>query len=244
MKTDICSLNKKQLLELNPEDIDFLLSKQEILHIFRELGALWLYNYGAAKKGKVGLHAELKSGRCSDGFLNAKVALVYKKICRLFAMQEVLRFKELFIDKPEYVVGIPSGATKLGEYVAEFLGVQLAEMVKKDNDTIEMITQAQIGQTIMFAEDFSTLGTGCREAIKSAIAKGWIVLPYLLTIINRGGLKFIKTLDYGSIEIVSVAEHRINDWNPEDCPLCKLGSKRIKPKASKKNWENIMNSQF
>lgn len=241
MRIDICNLNKQQLLELSPEDIDFLLSKEEILHIFQELNALWLYDYEAAEDGRIGLHAELKSDRCSDGFLNAKQVTQHDNMCRLFAKQFVLKFKQEFPNqKVTHVTGIPDGATKIGEYVAEILSVRVAKMIK-ENGQIKMISEPQLMDILLLVEDFCTRGTGFTEAVESTLKKKWNVVLGEFVIINRGGLKAIKVQGIPFI-IFALAEHRINDW-PTECPLCKMGSKRIKPKASQENWEKIMNSQ-
>jgi len=244
MEVDICSLNKQQLLELNPENIDFLLNKEEILHIFQKLGALWLYSYEAAKNGKAGLHAELKSGRCSDGFLNAKQVIQYDNMCRLFAKQLFLKYKQISVkyEKPTHVVGIPDGATKIGKYVAEFLGAITAEMIKKDGKIMMVSESISEESTLLLVEDFCTRGTGFREAVESALQKKWNIVLGEFVIINRGGLELIEVQGISFI-IFALAEHRIKDWDPAECPLCKIGSKRIKPKVTQENWEKIMNSQ-
>lgn len=74
--------------------------------------------------------------------------------------------------------------------------------------------------------------------------------PYLpqleLVLINRGGLEQIDFSDMGSpmtFKVISLVEHRINDWDQTECPLCKIGSKRIKPKVTEENWRLITTSQ-
>ncbi len=43
-------------------------------------------------------------------------------------------------------------------------------------------------------------------------------------------------------ELLALVKHWINSWDPP-CELCKIGSKRIKPKVSDENWELLENSQ-
>lgn len=239
---------KAELLSLNPNQVNqkLLLSPDMIFHIFRELGGFWAYNYDVAEHGRVGLHAELKSGRCSDGFLNSKIVLKHPNIRTIMARQLVLRYNESGLIKPDWVAGIPDGATKLGEDVARIMGVKSAEMIKK-NGKIKITTVISPGETLLLVEDFCTKGTGFKEAVEDIISKqsGTIIVPIELVIIIRGGLKNIQVNGAdGTFKIVATAEHRINDWDPAECPLCKMGSGRIKPKAIEGNWEKIMTSQY
>ena len=59
---DILDLDLEGVLNLGVEDIGKLrLNFDGFEHISRSVGALWVYDYEAAARGKVGMHAELKS---------------------------------------------------------------------------------------------------------------------------------------------------------------------------------------
>lgn len=244
----ILKMAREEILGLWPEHINRLLTltKEEILHIFSTLGGFWTYDYEAAKNGKPGLHAELKSKRHSDGFLFSKAALQYFNICRIMARQLVLRWSALRLPEPDWVIGIPNGATILGEHVAYLMGAKLAEMVK-EGGRIKMVSKIPPDETLLFVEDFCTKGTGFKEAVLDTIRQcpGINFFPYELVIINRGGLKEIVVDNVGSFEIVAAAEHRIEDWDPDsgECEPCKHGSNIIKPKATNENWDMLTNSQ-
>lgn len=244
MVLDLLNMDKDELLNLNPNNVDRELLPDEIFHIFKALNALWLYDYEAAKEGKVGLHAKLKSGNCSDGFLNSKIVLQHDNLRKILAQQMVMKFNGMNWSKPTHIAGIPDGATKLGEDVADIMGVKRAEMVK-ENGKIKMVTQLQHGETILFVEDFCTKATGFKEAVM-CIKDSNIIMPFELVVVNRGGLKYVNMhiSVHGNYKIVSLAEHRINDWKPSECPLCKTDSKRIKPKEPEENWQLITTSQL
>jgi len=241
----ILEMSQGEIVFLDPEQINWQLSAQEILYIFKVLGGLWLYDYDAAKEGRVGLHAKLKSERCSDGFLYSKIVLKNSNIRTLMAKQLVSRFNELDLPKPDRVAGIPKGATKLGIDFARIMGVEIAEMAKEDG-CIKMITTLKPNETLLLIEDFCTKGTGFKEAVRDIKSKqpDVIILPIEPVIINRGGFQEIQVDGIGSFKIIAAAEHRINDWDPSECPLCEMGSERIKPKAVEENWERIMTSQL
>lgn len=240
---NILEMGMKEILDFKPTDIKRILIEQEIFHIFKVLNALWLYDYDALGEGRPGLHAELKSGRCSDGFLFSKIVLKHPNLRFIMAYQLVMRFNQLGIEKPKFVAGIPNGATNLGIDIANIMEIPVAEMIKEDG-IIRMVTTFQPKDTILLVEDFCTRGTGFKESVKDIKLKQpeIIIIPFELVIINRGGLKKIQ-VDDSQFTILAAATHRINDWVPEECPLCKKGSKRIKPKAIDENWEIIMASQ-
>jgi orotate phosphoribosyltransferase len=246
LKKPILSMGRDELLELDPSKVVRRLRRNEVLHIFREFGGFWSYNYKAAEEGIPGLHAELKSGRHSDGFINSHVVLCNPNICRIMAKQLVYRFEKLKIPKPVYVAGIPVGATNLGKEVAKLIGVKPA-MMEKEEGKIELISRIRPEETLLLVEDFCTRGTGLKEAVNDILSKQpqAIIQSFELVIINRGGLRKIKIGGLESFKVVAAVTHRINDWEPEECPLCseKYKSKAIKPKVSEESWSLLTKSQ-
>jgi orotate phosphoribosyltransferase len=242
---EILRMNKEQLLKLDYRQIDRKLTPEEIVHIAKKLDAFWEFDYQAAKEGRPGKHALLKSELHSDGFFVSRILLESWNMRMIMAVQMGLRFHDLRIPRPECIAGIPDGATELGKEVARFLSVKIAEM-KKENGKISLVSAIAPDETLLLVEDFCTRGTGFVEAVNDIISKQPKVkiLPYELVIINRGGLTEIPIAGMGAFKIIAVAEHRINDWQPSECPLCKMGSVSIKPKATDENWRDITTSQL
>ncbi len=238
-------MTKEELISLDPQSIDRSLSGEEIIYIAKTLNSYWEYDYETAEQGRVGKHAELKSLRHSDGFFVSKILLEPQNIRIIIANQLVLRFNQLEIPKPDWVAGIPKGATKLGQDVADLMGVKNAEMKKQDG-RIVMVSSIAPDETLLLVEDFCTRGTGFTEAILDIVLKQPKVkiLPYELVIVNRGGLNKIQVKEVGTFKIVAIATHRVNDWDPSECPLCEMGSVAIKPKATEENWRDITTSQL
>ena len=240
----VIGMTKEELVALNPQSIDWQLSAEEIVYMAKTLGAYWKYNYGASRMGKVGLHAELKSLLHSDGFFVSAILLEPDNIRTIIANQLALRFNQLGIPKPDWVAGIPKGATKLCEDVAQIMSVKNAKM-KKETERIELVSSIGPGESLLLVDDFCTRGTGFKEAVADIKSKQPQVkfLPLELVVLNRGGLKEIAIEGVGGFQVVAAVEHRVNDWKPEDCPLCKMGSKPIKSKAMDENWRLITTSQ-
>lgn len=248
----ITGMTKEELLGIHPDSLMrpgdvHLLTEEEVIYIAETLGAFWKYNYEVAKQGKSGLHAILKSGLHSDGFFISAILLEHSNIRWLFANQMVLRFNELGIPKPDWIVGIPKGATELGKDVAEIMGVKNAEIKKGDDGRISLESEIMPDETLLGVEDFSTRGTGFKEAVLAILSKQPKVkfLPYYGVILNRGGLTEVEAEGIAQpFRIVPVTVKRINDWEPPECPLCReFGSEAIKPKATEESWRLITTSQ-
>ncbi|MFC1612778.1 phosphoribosyltransferase family protein [Patescibacteria group bacterium] len=255
MINDILCLSPKEMPDLVLQKISRFdektelpvrkLSAKEILYIFKCMNGFWTYAYQLAKNGKVGKHAELKSKRHSDGFLNSKMVLNYHNLRWIIAWQLFLLYKRLNLTMPNYVVGVPTGASELGKDVAQLMHAKNVTM-EKQNGKIKLISSLEKGKTVLLVEDFCTKGTGFKEAVhilKQSDPEVNII-PYELVVINRGGLKKIEANATDKFKITALSDHRINDWHPSECPLCKMGSIPIKPKVSKESWIELTTSQL
>jgi orotate phosphoribosyltransferase len=242
----ITEMNKAELLQLQQNSS--ALSKEDLLHIFNVFNGFWSYNYTAAEKGQVGLHAELKSGLCSDGFFYSKIVLDHSNLRKIIAANLVRQYQLRGLAKPDYVAGIPKGATKLGEDVAEIFGVKCLKLIKDASGNIKVVDKVAVeqGSTLLLVEDFTSTGSGFKETvieIKDRYPE-ISILPTELVILNRGGIEYIPVGEYGFFDVLALVTHQINSWEKEICPLCnKYGSERIKPKKTDKNWELLVNSQ-
>jgi hypothetical protein len=238
-------LSKEQLISLDPKDAPLFINDEGIVYIAKELGAYWQYDYEAAKKGRVGYHAELKSILHSDGFFVSKILLQYPNILEIVASQLVYRYRYHRFPRPEWVAGIPNGAKELGKKVARMMGAEFAQMEKVDGK-IKMITDLPPFVTLLLVEDFCTRGTGFREAVTEIRSQqpSTIFLPYELLILNRGRLSAVVVEDAGSFLVVPAAYYPVADWDKSECPLCKIGSIPIKPKETDENWKLITSSQL
>jgi len=251
MMKSILEMTKAELLLLDPfKFTSKMLSAEEVIHIAEVLGSFWRYDYEAAKLGKPGKHALLKSGLHSDGFLISKILLKSDNIRQLMAFQLQLRFIQHAIGWPDYLVGIPDGATKLAENLGDIMGVKVVEMKKNKRDGRITITGSlQYGSKVLLVEDFCTKGTGFKETVIEIKRKypDIEILPYEMVIVNRGGLKEIVVDGVDTFTIIPVADYQIKEWDPdpEKCKLCReYGSVAIKPKVSEESWKDITTSQM
>ncbi|PIY96680.1 MAG: hypothetical protein COY66_03480 [Candidatus Kerfeldbacteria bacterium CG_4_10_14_0_8_um_filter_42_10] len=239
-------MRAEDLPALRVEDVNRPLTPEEMVHLARIAGAFWIYDYEALKRGKAGMHAVLKSGRHSDGFFISRILLALENIRLIISAQMTMRIMEALTgsDLPSCVAGVPDGATKLGQDIGRALGIPFLKMEKTDR--ISLLMPINPKSLILLVEDFCTRGTGFTEAVNVIKASQPLArfVPYNPVIINRGGLKRFAVENVGEFEILPIVEHRVDDWEPEDCPLCAKGSVPIKPKATDENWRLITASQL
>lgn len=245
---DTLSMDAAQLLALDPYQVAHDLTAAELLHIAKTLGGFWEYDYAAADAGRPGLHAELKSGLHSDGFFMSKAILEHGKLRVLMALQLINKIRMMIGNSrmPDYICGVPDGATKLGQTVAMLLGAKHA-ILKKVEGKIIMETRIQPGETLLFIEDICTRGTGFSEAVRTVKNEQphVAIFPFDPVLLNRGGL---KTFDVDGLEIMvlAIVDKKLTDWDPNSgsCHLCnQYGSSAIKPKVDASSWAAITTSQ-
>jgi hypothetical protein len=244
-------MNERQLLAFDPSDMRRALTTAEVVHMAGELEASWFYDYEALEAGRPGRHAILKSGKHSDGFFVSRMLLAADNIRRLIVAQMAMLLKVVIIkegdsNRPTHVVGVPNGAVVLGEGIGDLLDLEVIEMTKGADESFQVEKAIDPNALLLVVEDICTTGKGFRLAVQAlhAVQPAARIFPYDPVIINRGGLEKVTVSGIGEFSVLPLADKRINDWEPGECPLCARGSKPIKPKATDENWKLITTSQL
>ena len=163
---NILGMDLNAILGLEEKEIRRYLTPDEVVHISKTLGAFWTYDYHAADQdGKVGYHARLKAGLCSDAFFVSKILLKPLNIRRIMAGQIAMRVLDKLSTPVHHVIGVPDGATDLGLGVALFVGTHLAAMEKVDGN-MKLLSTIFEDEYVLLIEDFCTRGTGFTEAAR------------------------------------------------------------------------------
>ena len=92
------------------------------------------------------------------------------------------------------------------------------------------------GAKVLQAEELiTTIGTTreVRRAVTEGNAEQVEFLPFVGTIIHRPAR---LPMVYEGMEVVSLVERAVWAVDPSECPLCKAGSKRVKPKT---HWAEL-----
>lgn len=215
---------------------------------FKAAGALW--NYPG-----LGAHVVLHSGRHSDFFCDGgKIvsdSVLLDKACDFLAhsvLWQFLKHIESFRDRVIWVVGPAMGAIKIADGVARHLSYKTWAKIKssyteKGDDGRQIFNKAdapQRGDICLVVEDTLTTGDSSNMCAEQIIARGAVVLPIRLALVNRSGNDVLPNGD----SIVSVLSYSPNSWSPDDCPLCKRHSEAIKEPKKQENWARLVSSGF
>jgi orotate phosphoribosyltransferase len=214
--------------------------KQGWINVFEEKGAFWLHD-GNPKRP----HALLTSREHSSGFFNSRLVILDEALLRVAAsdLLELFALQGGDVSMVEGVVGPQTGATKLAEFMsyqvmahtrnrcfwaspAKSDGGGLKSMVFSDEDLAKLK-----GKTILLCEDVITTGDSVGLVATAVAGAGGIVLPFVLSLVNRSGLT-----EASGKKIVALIEYPMQTWTPEKCPLCKAGSEALRPKE---NWARL-----
>jgi len=211
------------------------------IRAYTDRGALWIHGGNAAEP-----HALLTSGNHSDGFFNSRLVtddneLLREAVCDLF---ENFRLDGGPLAKVKAVVGPQVGATKLASFLSQRFAAHSGDtsicaaspakgerggekvMIFDDQDLKKIA-----GKSVLLCEDVLTTGGSVELAGEAVLEAGGSVLPFVAALVNRSG----KT-QLGGLQVVALINQCMSNWSPEECPLCKKGSRPLRPKD---NWSEF-----
>jgi orotate phosphoribosyltransferase len=196
---------------------------------FVRAGAIWLHD-GFGKSP----HALLTSGLHSDGYVNCTQIMQRPALVRgiLTAHDGLRPHLPSGAEKPDWVVGSAMGAITFAFAAAEQLGAQ-AGFTEKDNGTMKLARFVlQEDASVLVVEDVISTGGSTLKTIDALRGSGPVrLLPYVICLVNRSGKEQL-----GDFQIRSLLTPAIHSWEPDECPLCRKGSKALRPKE---NWKDL-----
>lgn len=183
-----------------------------------------LLETGAQLKG----HFLLSSGLHSDQYFQCAKLLQYPALARQAGEALAALFEGQEID---LVVAPAMGGLIIGHEVAAALGVRFVFGERSGDDnrmTIRRGFDIEQGEKVLMAEDVITTGGSILELKQVVDDLGGKVMGYA-SIVNRSAKKIEFNAPWRSLITV-----KVNTYRPEDCPMCKEGSKPVKPGSRKK----------
>lgn len=229
----ILGMNLSALRKLRWKDIwneRGFLTSEEIRYIFETCDALWLHDGDVTKP-----HAELTSGKCSNGFVDVLRVLRYTNLCQIMADQLVHRLHEQRGGIVDWVVGSDHAGATLSYAVASFLNAQ-HDFTEKGPDKTQVWKRFEIkpGENVLQVEELVTT-TGTLQAVRQGLRAGnphpVTFAPLTLCLVHRA-----PVYEFEHTPIVSLVHCDIQTWTREECPLCAAGSPRVRPKQ---NWAKL-----
>ena len=196
---------------------------------FAQIQALWIHG-GQLKRP----HALLTSGLHSNGYVNGTL-ITQRPVLLLRILREPGGLaSQLPAERVDWVIGSALGAITFAYAVAEQLEAR-AGYTEKDGDAMKLARfELQDHERVLIVEDTLSTGGSTRKTIKaveSAAGGKAVILPFILCLVNRSGRN-----DLDGRAIRSLIQPDIQMWKAEECPLCKAGSKALRPKE---NWKEL-----
>ncbi len=191
-----------------------VMDKDLILDLFRETGAML--------EG----HFILSSGKHSDRYFQCALLLEHPKKAEQLALEMARRVRSVHAQPYDIVIGPAMGAVTWAYEVARAMGTR-AQFTERKGDEMELRRGFQVKPTdrILVVEDVMTTGGSAREVVELLHQLG--VRPQAAgCIVNRSGA---NPFERDGLPLFALVDVNAVAWEPADCPLCKTGSKAVKP---------------
>jgi orotate phosphoribosyltransferase len=183
-----------------------------------------LRDNGAILKG----HFLLTSGLHSDVYFEKFMILEKPQVSSLLCSNIALHFCTREIDK---VIGPTTGGTILAYEVAKQLGILagIAEDSGEGKRVIKRGSAVKEGERILIVDDVLTTGGSLKATIDAVEEMGGKVVG-VGVLIDRSEQSL--NIPY---PFYAVYEHSVENYKPDDCPLCKKGIPLMRRGGKTKN---------
>ncbi|MFA5368918.1 MAG: hypothetical protein WC303_02835 [Candidatus Paceibacterota bacterium] len=203
----------------------------------RRRNAMWIHN---GKKECP--HAELTSGLCSNAYFNLSEVCSFPFENHWLASSLCANLRAHGLKTVDFVVGSAYAAITFSYEVANCLGSRHVFAEKgSDGEMLWNRFQLPKNATVLQIEELVTTFKTTEAVRRVIIEKNKHpvkFLPLIGTIVHRPQKLPIKYFfDNEPITIVPLIEKEVWAVPQEECPLCRLGSKRVKPKN---NWADLI----
>lgn len=230
-----------KIKEIDPRDYDkVVIPEKQIFSWFGECDAVWIHD-GNPKSP----HAELTSGFCSNAFFDVMRVLCHPNMNEIFAIQLARKLRENGVREVDWVVGSDHAAATFSYEMAKVFGARHDFVEKDPNDPKgkrmrwKRLTIPE-GSIVLDVEELITTSKTFKEvrrAVEEGNSEKVNFLPIVGTIIHRPpGLPARYEINGTEVKIVSLVEKEVWAVDPNECPLCKAGSNRYRPKT---HWKEL-----
>ena len=188
-----------------------MLTREEILKIFKETGAI---NVG---------HFLLSSGLHSDRYLQCAKVLQYPKYCESLSKELLKKFKSKRFD---LIIAPALGGITLSYEIARQLKLR-GIFAEREKGAMKLRRGFEIkeNERVLVVEDVITTGGSVQEVVELVKNSGGKLVG-IGSIVDRS--------EKSNLKVVSLIKLDIKNYKKEDCPLCKDNIPIIKP-GSRKN---------
>lgn len=240
----INTIKPSDILGIDPKNYEGenkAITMREFHHIMRVLNAYWQHD-GTADAP----HVRLSSGLHSSLFLNVALALTYPPLTDIFAYAIVNLVRKHYKGPIDWVIGSDHSGANLAYAVARLLKARSdftekrVETVNGEQMKFQDWKRFPIGEkerVLLVEELTTTAGTIMQmmEGITNGTPHRVQFVPIIAAIVNRTG---VPRLSVNRKEVHGLFTYPPNQWTPDECPLCRIGSEVIdKPRHE---WKRLM----
>ena len=223
---------ERKIREIADPDIGY--RQQDYIELFKICDAIWIHN-GNPK----GPHAQLVSGLHSDGYINCSKVLKHTNLKMILArrlIEKIRQEKTLWGWNFDYVVSSSMAAITIGDTVATLNKATFVYTEKEAGKQVLKRFKIPKGAVVLQIEELITTLETTRKVTNAILynpvdfvrdENGKIIVG---TIVHRPEK---LPVTYKSYKVIPLIEIEIHNWDPKKCPLCRGGSKALKPKE---NW--------
>jgi orotate phosphoribosyltransferase len=188
--------------------------------------------HGALLKG----HFLLSSGKHSPYYLQSARVLEYPEVAEELAKALAKEIIEAEV-KVDTVCSPAIGGLLTGYELARALGVRFIFTERVQGEmTLRRGFEVKKGEKVLICEDIITTGGSAMEAAREIEKRGGVVVAFA-AIANRGVCKRVNGKTDRKPEcklpkdkpLFALADFEFDVYAPEECPMCKEGSKPVKP---------------
>lgn len=183
--------------------------------------------YGALLKG----HFLLSSGKHSEYYLQSARVLEYPEVAEKLAKELAKEIKKAGVEV-DTICSPAIGGLLAGYELARALGVRFifTERVKGEM-TLRRGFEVKEGEKVLICEDIITTGGSAMEAAREIEKRGGEIVGFA-AIANRGVCKRVngKTNRKNECKLpenkpfFALEDFEFEVYNPEECPMCKMGA--------------------
>ncbi len=215
------------------------MNQDEILTLFCEHDAAWVHDGDPQNP-----HAELTSGFCSNGYFDCPRVLCHPDVAQKLAWQLAKLLEDekgIGFESVDWVIGSPYAAITFSYELARILGAVHGFTEKDPTDPTgkRMLwrrMQIPSGARVLQVEDLITTSQTFKE-VRRAIEIGNIEPVEFLAVVGSLIHRPPKLpAEYDGIKVTALLEQEVWAVKPDDCPLCNMGSRRLRPKS---NWAEL-----
>ncbi|MGB9867742.1 MAG: orotate phosphoribosyltransferase [Bacillota bacterium] len=179
-----------------------------------------LVDCGAVLRG----HFLLTSGRHGDGFVQCSQVMQYPHYAEVLGRELARRIGF----EADLVVGPAMGGVILAHEVARALGIR-AMFTEKTSEGMKFRRGFALapGSRVIVVEDVVTTGGSVRRTAEAVEALGGRVVA-IGAIVDRSEGEWLRSEP--PVPKVALTTVQLRSFQPEECPMCKMGQPLVKPK--------------